>query len=321
MHQHQQTDRRPRQRPPRDPLDALPRDSVKGEKTQQRAEQLREEQDRHDQQRHRQQRDQRQTKGLALPGARVDQRVEQQAGEQRRQPDHQQAQRMAVEHRWRQPRAAQHLPGHVRRRPVDQRHEHAHRRREQRRHADVVHRADDAVWQRPDVQSRLETTAGDQRFGRPVVVGDVEIEVERDRVRDREVVRLVTGAGERAVGDQPPQREPDDDAEDLTETGCAPNGNGGQRQSVGIQRRALSTANFQLPTANQLPTSNFQLPARSNSRVKDHGLTHSTGPSPRLFELLRLAVGRWKFVGSWRLVVGVYVRAGGVAAALRPSSP
>ena len=83
-------------------------------------------------------------------------------------------------------------------------------RRRQEREADVVHRPRDAAGAGLDVRARLELPAGNQRLGRAVVVADVEIAVEGDRVGDGEIVRLVAGSGERAVRDQSPQHENDD---------------------------------------------------------------------------------------------------------------
>ena len=68
----------------------------------------------------------------------------------------------------------------------------------------------DAAHAGPDVRLGQKDAAADERLVRAVVVREVEVAVKRDRVRDRQVVRLVAAAGVGAMSNEPPQREDDE---------------------------------------------------------------------------------------------------------------
>lgn len=77
-----------------------------------------------------------------------------------------------------------------------------------------MHRPHHTVGAGVDVILGREAAAANQRLGGAIVVRQVEIVVERDRMRDGQVVRLVARARIRPVSDEPEQRQRDDDAED-----------------------------------------------------------------------------------------------------------
>ena len=73
---------------------------------------------------------------------------------------------------------------------------------ERQRHADVVHRPE-AAFSLESMRFRDQGSRADQ-CGLAIVVGEIEIGIERERMRDHHVVGLVAGSGERAVRDEPP---------------------------------------------------------------------------------------------------------------------
>jgi hypothetical protein len=67
----------------------------------------------------------------------------------------------------------------------------------------------------------IEPAIRDQRLRRAVVVREIEVEVEGERVRDGEIVRLIAAPGVRAVGQQPRQHQCDDESEAPAECGLS----------------------------------------------------------------------------------------------------
>ena len=143
--------------------------------------------------------------------AESDERLVERAGEERGEARHRQAEQVAVEQRRVQARARQRLRRHDGDDGVGERNGETHERREDGREADVVHRPRDAADTRPDVGFGLQRAGADQRLAGAVVVAEIEVAVERQRVGDGEVVRLVAGAGMGAVRQKAPQRREDND--------------------------------------------------------------------------------------------------------------
>jgi hypothetical protein len=76
------------------------------------------------------------------------------------------------------------------------------------RHADVVHRQRPSAAVLPDVLFRLDPRGAEGGAGvGGVVVGDVEVVVGQQALRDHEVMRLVAGDGILAVGRQAPRNQ------------------------------------------------------------------------------------------------------------------
>ena len=67
--------------------------------------------------------------------------------------------------------------------------------------------SDDAIGAALDVQLGLQRAAPDERFRGAVVVRQVEILIERQRMRDREVVGFVATPGVRAMCEQASQHD------------------------------------------------------------------------------------------------------------------
>ena len=90
----------------------------------------------------------------------------------------------------------------------------AHERRKSERHADVVHGPEAAVaLQRMCL--RLERAAANQcRVA--IVIGEIEVGVERERMRDHQVVGLVAGSGKRPMCDETPHDDENDSDQDPT---------------------------------------------------------------------------------------------------------
>lgn len=88
-------------------------------------------------------------------------------------------------------------------------------RRHRQRHANVVSRPQPAVLF-DSVRAWFEGVATDQR-GLAIVVGEIEIAIEGDRVGDDQVMRLISRAGERAVTDQTGDDDEDGDDENARE--------------------------------------------------------------------------------------------------------
>ena len=116
---------------------------------------------------------------------------------------------MPVQHRRIQPRAPHRALRDDARQRVRQRHGQPNERREHDRHPDIVNRPCDAIYARADVGLGLQHAAADERLVGPVVVRDIQVAVERNRVGDRQVMWLVTGPRMGAVGDESPEHEDD----------------------------------------------------------------------------------------------------------------
>ena len=76
-----------------------------------------------------------------------------------------------------------------------------------------MNRPRDAAASLTNVWSRLQFAAGDQRLVRAVIVAEIEIEIECDRVRDGDIVGLVAGTCMGPMRDEPGEHDRDEDAE------------------------------------------------------------------------------------------------------------
>jgi hypothetical protein len=81
------------------------------------------------------------------------------------------------------------------------------RRLHQQWQACVVHRAHGAAGALVNVILRDQPASGDQRFVRTIVVGEIQIAVERDRMSDCQIVRFIARAGIGAVRDESEQNQ------------------------------------------------------------------------------------------------------------------
>ena len=120
---------------------------------------------------------------------------------------------MSIQHRRVQPRAPHHAFWKDARQRIREGHCDADVGREDERHADVVDRSGDAVDAGPHVRVGLQHAAADERLVRTVVVGEIEVSVERNRVGDRKIVRLIARPGVSPMGNQSPEHEDDEGLE------------------------------------------------------------------------------------------------------------
>lgn len=82
--------------------------------------------------------------------------------------------------------------------------------RQHQRHADIVNRSCNAASAPDDMRSWFETAVEDKRLRRAVVICDIEIEIEGERMRNGEIVRFITRADVCAVRDEAGEHDDDD---------------------------------------------------------------------------------------------------------------